>query len=416
MKLARSIAIAVAVAAALPAFSAAALSLDEALRVAETRSPQLAAQRAAVEAAAALVPAAREHPDPKLVVGVENVPVEGGDRWSLNRDFMTMRRVGVMQDFVRQEKRDARGAKAEAELQRESALLATRRVELYREVAAAWFERHYAERSRAIVVALMNEAQLQITTSTAELAAGRSPATDAVAARALHATLADRLQDIERQARRATVMLARWLGEDAARVPGDPPLVHLLPRSIRALEVDIERHPELAVYAPLEAAAQAELRLAEAARLPDWSVELSYAQRGSAFTDMVSVMFRMELPIFASRRQDPVAASKRLALEQVRAQNEDARRRHIAEVRAALVDWEAAKAKVERHRAEIVPLAEERARLALSGYAGARSDLATALEARRAAFEAWLAAIAAEAELARAWAQLAFLDFERTSP
>src|SRR5688572_30827631 len=91
------------------AFSGAALaqslSLEQALGIAESRSAQLAAQRAAAEAAAALVPAAGENPDPKLVVGLENIPVEGGDRWSLSADFMTMRRVGVMQDFVRGEKR-----------------------------------------------------------------------------------------------------------------------------------------------------------------------------------------------------------------------------------------------------------------------------------------------------------------------
>ena len=416
MKHSCSMSFAVAVAMAFPALSAPALSLDEALVIAESRSPQLAAQRASAEAAAALVPAARELPDPKLVVGVENVPVEGGDRWSLNRDFMTMRRVGVMQDFVRSEKREARGARAEAELQRERALLQSQRAELRRDIAIAWFERHYAERSRTVVQALMSEAQLQITTATAELAAGRSAATEAIAARSFAAVLDDRLQDLDRQARRATVMLARWLGEDAERLPAEAPPVHLLPRSVRALEVDIDRHPELAAYAPLEAVAQAELRLAEAARNPDWSVELSYAQRGSAFTDMVSVMVRVDLPIFASRRQDPVTASKRLALEQVRAQSEEARRRHVAEIRAALVDWEAAKAKVERHRGEIVPLAEERARLGLSAYAGGRSDLAGALEARRGAFEARLAAIAAEAELARAWAQLAFLDPDRSSP
>ena len=56
------------------------------------------------------------------------------------------------------------------------------------------------------------------------------------------------------------------------------------------------------------------------------------------------------------------------------------------------------------------------ARLAESAYAGGRADLASVLDARRAVLEARLGAIAAEAELARAWAQLAFLVPERTQP
>jgi len=110
-----------------------------------------------------------------------------------------------------------------------------------------------------------------------------------------------------------------------------------------------------------------------------------------------------------------VIESKRRALEQVRAQADDARSRHVAEIRAWVADWEIAKARLDRHRADIVPYAEERARLAQSAYAGARADLATVFDARRMALDARLAALAAEAELARAWAQLAYL-IPGTSP
>ncbi len=183
-----------------------------------------------------------------------------------------------------------------------------------------------------------------------------------------------------------------------------------------ALDADLESHPHIAIFGPALAAAEADLRLAQAATKPDWSVELSYAQRGSAFSNMVSVMVRMELPIFASRRQDPVAVSKGRQVEQVRAQAEDAKRRHGAEIRASLADWEAAKSRVERYRRDIVPLAEERSRVTSAAYEGARADLATVFDARRGLIEAKLAAINAEAEVARAWAQLAFLVPERSAP
>src|SRR5258706_15915127 len=98
-----------------------ALDLQDALRIAESRSPRLAAQRAAFQSAEALVPGAGQNPDPKLVFGVENIPADGSDRWSVSADSMTMRRVGVMQDFVRAEKRGLRETKAAAEAQREEA-------------------------------------------------------------------------------------------------------------------------------------------------------------------------------------------------------------------------------------------------------------------------------------------------------
>jgi outer membrane protein TolC len=398
-----------------PAF-AAPLALDEALKIAEARSPQLAAQQASARAAAALVPAAGANPDPQLFFGVENVPAEGPNRWSLDADSMTMKRIGVMQQFVLPGKRGERTLKAEAESRREAAFVEVQRADLKRDVAVAWFDRYYAERSLAVVDALAKELDLQGATSAAGLAAGKAGAGDALMARSARALLADRRLEIEGRARRAEAMLARWIGPEAVRRPGNAPDVGALGEHGAMLEAGLERHPHLAMYAPMEAAAQADLKLAEAAKNPDWSVELSYGQRSAPFDNMVTLMVRVDLPIFQSSRQAPVVASKEQALEQVRAQAEDARAKHLADIRAGMSDWDVAKARLDRQNRDIVPLAEERARLAQSAYAGARLDLAAVLEARRALLEARLGEIAAEAELARAWAQLAYLIPEGAQP
>ncbi len=392
------------------------LALDEALKIAESRSAQLAAQRASADSAAALIPAAGQNPDPRLIVGIENVPVEGGNAWSLSVDSMTMRKVGVMQDFTRGSKLQARTARQDAEARREAALVEMQRAELRREVATAWFERYYTVRSRGVVEALAAEARLQSDASTAELAAGRGSAADALAARALRATLVDRQLELDRQSRRAEAMLSRWLGDDAGREPVAPPDVTHIGHHTGSLEANLENHPHLAMYGPMVEMAQAEVRMAEAAKDPDWSVEVSYGVRGPAYENMASIMFRMDLPIFAGRRQDPAIASKRRAADVALAQAEDARRKHVAEIRASLAEWEIATARLDRQRADIVPYAEERARLAQSAYAGGRADLATVFDARRMVLDARLAAIAAEAELARAWAQLAYLVPEGKQP
>jgi outer membrane protein TolC len=330
---------------------------------------------------------------------------------------MTMRRYGVMQDFVRQEKRDARQARAGAEARREAAMVEMQRADLRRDVATAWLERFYAERAQSLLETLARETDLQVQVATAEIGSGKATVGDAIAARTLRATLADRRQESELKARRASAMLGRWLATAAARPLGQAPDVRALPlHHAGILEADLGSHPHLAIYAPMEAAAEAEVKLAAVATKPDWSLEVSYGQRGSAYADMVSVMFRMELPFFASRRQDPAAAAKRAQLEQVRAQAEDARQRHLAEIRAGLVDWEVARARLERHERELVPLAEERQRVAVSAYEGSRIDLAGVLEARRGVVEAKIAALAAELDVARAWAQLAFLVPERSRP
>ncbi len=78
-----------------------ALSLSQALALAEQRSEALRAQDAATKAAQSQAIAAGELPDPMLNLEVINIPANGPDQFSLAADFMTMRGVGVSQTFAK---------------------------------------------------------------------------------------------------------------------------------------------------------------------------------------------------------------------------------------------------------------------------------------------------------------------------
>jgi outer membrane protein TolC len=215
--------------------------------------------------------------------------------------------------------------------------------------------------------------------------------------------------DARRAIARARAQLSRWIADAAVRTLADAPDFTHLPHHHGDLVGTLESHPHLAMYAPMQAMADSEVRLAQAAMSPDWSLEVAYAQRGPAYSNMVSIGVRIDLPIFESRRQDPAVAAKVAAADQVRAQAEDARRAHLAEVRMLIADWEAGAERVKRFDASQIPLARERSQAALADYRGGKIDLAAALEARRAEVETRLAQLQATGDMARAWAQLAFL-------
>lgn len=143
-----------------PATQAAPVGFEQALQLAEQRSSALAARQATADGAQQARTAAGQLPDPKLAVGVENFPVTGPDRFSWNRESMTMRRVGVMQEVPnaakRAAQRDAAGAKAE----RERSMLETERRAVRREAALAWLGLHFAERKLAAFGALEQQNKL----------------------------------------------------------------------------------------------------------------------------------------------------------------------------------------------------------------------------------------------------------------
>ncbi len=393
------------------------LSLAEAQRIAAGDAPQIDAQAATLRAVQQASLGAGELADPKLIIGIDNIPTDGADRFNLTREFMTMRKIGFMQDFTRAEKLQLRGDRAAAEVQKETAILALSKFNLRRDVALAWIERYFAERQLEVLKALMGESELQVATADATLAGGKGQAADPFAARLAVAQLADRMIDAERNIARARANLARWIGVAAAGQALDTaPAFDQLARPHQELTGNLETHPSLGMYAPLQAIANSEMKLADAAKRPDWTLEVAFAQRGPAYSNMLSVGVRIDLPIFQSRRQDPAMASKVALVEQVRAQAEDARRAHAAEIENMLVDWNAAKSRLQRYRTTLLPLAGERSEVALAAYRGGRGDLAPVLDARKGEIDIRMNQLQAEAELARAWAQLNFLLPDNKDP
>src|SRR5436309_12690110 len=199
------------------------LPLTEALKIGEKISPRLAAQDAALAAATELVPRARELPDPKLRIGVDNLPVNGADRFRYDADFMTMRKIGVMQDFPNWEMRNLRGERAALERDVVAANLDAQRAGLRREIALAWLELYFAQQARAPLVELVGELQLQLDTVSAAIAAGRQNTADAPALPGAEGAAQDRAIEQDRTIVPARYALAAWHRDEDSLTLANPP-------------------------------------------------------------------------------------------------------------------------------------------------------------------------------------------------
>src|SRR5215813_10586243 len=176
------------------------LSLDEALAIASRQSAHLTAQRHGIEAAQQMIVPARELPDPKLFFGVENLPVTTSDAFSLTTDFMTMRKIGLMQDFPRAEKRELKGQLAQNMAAREAAMLGDTQATLRRDVATAWVQRYFAERMAAVVNEQIAEWQFQREAMRAGVKANKVAPADLLAVDVGLQSLVDKRAQFEKEA------------------------------------------------------------------------------------------------------------------------------------------------------------------------------------------------------------------------
>ncbi|HZM46072.1 MAG TPA: TolC family protein [Burkholderiales bacterium] len=387
-----------------------ALSLTDAQRIAADRSRQLAAQDRAVFASREMAVAAAQLPDPTLKAGVENLPVNGADAFSLTKDFMTMRRIGVMQEFTRSEKRLLRAEKFEREAERTTTEKAATLATVQRDTALAWLDRYFAEAMAAVVIEQTKAARLEIEAAETAYRAGRGNQAEIFAARTAVVSLEDRASETDRRVRTAKNSLARWVGEVADKPLGTKPGIDALSHlNAHDLDNQLVNHPEIASLAKQVEIARTEARLAQANKQPDVTAELMYAQRGPAYSNMVSFGIAIPLQWDQKNRQNREVAAKLAMAEQAEAQREEMLRAHVAEVRNMVNEWENLKERRARYSRELLPLSAQRTEAVTTAYRGARSTLGEVFAARRNEIDVRLQALQLEAEQARIWAQLNFL-------
>ena len=386
------------------------LTLAEAQRIATLRSKQIEAGDLGVSASKNLAVAAAERPDPVAKIALENVPVNGSEAFSLQQDSMTMRSVGIMQEITRPSKLRARAAESEQAVRLAEAKKAQTLVEVRRESALAWLDRYYAEAAQRIVAEQVDAARLEVSAADAAYRGGRGTAADVLAARGALAEIEDQAAEASRAVSTSKITLTRWLGDAADRELAGQPAIDTIPLHKHTLDAQLLDHPEIQALERREELARAGAEVARADRHPDWSVELVYSARGSGYSNMATLELTVPLEIRRAYRQNAKLAAKLAEASQAKAEREDMLREHTAQIAAGIDAWESARARRDRYRTTIIPLAADRTVAARAAYRGGKATLADLLSAQRAEVDARLKALELESTAARLWAQLAFLS------
>ncbi|MFZ5669006.1 MAG: TolC family protein [Pseudomonadota bacterium] len=383
-------------AAAVPA-RAEPLTYAQALSRAAETAPSIRSAGLRADAARASGRAAGSLPDPRLSLGVENLPVSGPMAGRFGDDEMTMASVGVMQDVPSLAARRADSGRARAEVGLADAQAAAETRDVRLATALAWVDLHYVEARIAALDEVEAALRPVLEAAPAAVARGARPGETLDPAEWLVA-LADRRSALLAEAGRARAALSRWTGDPAPAASGPPPDPPVDPVALRA---GLERHPTLLVLDAGVGLADAELAAAKAARTPDWGWAVDYQKRDERFGDMISARVTLSLPIRQDRRQGPLVEARGADATRARADREAARRLLIAALEADLAEHRMHHELWDRARDGRLPLAQRRADLETASYAAGTADLAAVLAALTALADARLDLLDKEAEARR---------------
>lgn len=360
------------------------LSLDDAIQLATQNQPLLQSFDDAAAATREAAIAEGQLPDPKLKLGVVNLPVTTSDALRFNRDEMTMAAIGFSQEVVPRAKREAYAKVLESEAgQYQTEQLATART-IQRDVAMAWLDVFEAQRKSELYQQMVADMLAERKVAASSVSSGGAQTGDVLLLDSTQSMTRDQWLMAQRDERKARAALARWIGMEAASRPISTELPVMEP----AANTDsLENHPMLQNARQIETLALSELERARTERLQNWEWEVSYGRRFNDLSDMITFQVAIDLQTDRANRQDRRSAEKQLLAEKARKLMEDQRRQLTVELQDARTDWEIAVAREEEHQQRLIPATDIQLSLAEANYAAGAQSLLKIWEARRSVLE-----------------------------
>lgn len=389
-------------AALLPLVAAAqALSFDQALSLAVQRSEAARAGRAAAASADESARAAGQLPDPVLRAGIDNLPVTGADRFSTTREPMTMKRIGVSQEWLTAGKRAARERAARAMAERQAVQAGAAEAEARLQVGLAYVEAWYAAEALQLTTRTEQQLEEELAAAKARLAAAVGNGAEVLQLSAARGVAEDDSDEVRQQQSAALAGLQRWVGflpdglatPPAFQVPAESDYLAANP-AVLALQREVE-------------AARQNAEVAARERTPNWTWEVAYGQR-TGYADLVSVGVSIPLPLAPGQRQDRETASRLALVDKAQAELAEATRAARGEYRTLASDAARLQQRIARYATAVMAPASQRTAAALAAYRSNQLPLSALFEARRAEVEAGRKLLALQRDLARAQAQLSF--------
>ncbi|RJG07834.1 TolC family protein [Noviherbaspirillum cavernae] len=383
------------------------LTLESALQLSLQHSALTKAADASVQASREMVAKSGQLPDPMLKVGIDNLPVNGPDRYSVDRDFMTMRRIGVEQQWVSSDKRAARTERAQRVVDVEEGNYLTNVAKVREETAMAWINTLYAQRGLALYKALESETSQDLLAAQAAYRGAKAAAVDVGQAQLVLSQTQDRIRKGEQALKSARIGLSRWTTVPVESVAAAmPPLVSHLAR-LPAEELE-KIHPTLLTARRAVALADSDAAVATRERRPDWTFEAAFSQRGSQYSNMVSVGVSIPLPVNPSQRQDRDIAEKSALATKARLQYEDAMRELQTDIQEQSSTLDSLNQRVSQLTTELLPQANQQVELATAAYRAGTGNLSAVFNAKKAALEMQLQILDVEKEAALMWTKLEY--------
>ncbi len=394
------------------AVQAAPLSVHDAVNVAVSANPGLAALDARAKALAEIPQQLDALPDPSLSINLLNIPL---DSFSFTQEAMTQFQVAFTQPLPYPGKLALRAQAASREASAAGAEVEERRLLLVRDVKTVWWNLFYLD--RALEVIARNQILLEQFVNVAETRyqVGRGLQQDILLAQLELSKLRDntiRIQNSrENEAARLNVLLDYPPDQPVELPAAVDESLPVLMSAVSLQQRATERHPTLTAQRERLDAARSRIDLAKKDYSPDFTLGTAYGLRsgsnpdGSSRADFGSVMFSMSLPLYTGSKQDRAVDQRNAEWLQQKYWLQAQHNQIALDVQQAMTDYRRAGEQALLFKDEIIPQARQTVDAMLAGYQVGNIDFLNLIRSQTILYDYetqyWSAVSAANQALAR---------------
>ena len=390
-------------------------SFNSAVKAAQKNDPWLAGNKHQQQAVEALSHAAATMPDPKMSVGLANLPTDGFD---FSQEGMTQLKVGITQMFPRGDTLAIKNQQLRIESEAYPFQRADREAKVAVTVGSLWLDAYRVQQSIALIEQNRSlfEQLADVAQASYSSALGKTRQQDIVRAQLELTRLDDRLDILAQQQNAYLGMMAQWLStafvessqQDAISQLHNIQLAQQLPQldllnnelvysktwfSVDVLAKHFSSHPAVFALDKKISASKTGINLAEQQYKPEWGVNASYGYRdddpmGNSRSDFFSVGVTFDLPLFTENRQDMTVKSAISKTEAVKTEK-------ILLLRQLLGAFSSGKGRLLRleerknlYKTRLLPQVHDQAEASLTAYTNDDGDFAEVVRSRIAVLNA----------------------------
>ncbi len=402
------------------------LSLHQAITLAQQNDPWLDGSRLKQHALENRSVASGSLPDPKVSIGVMNLPT---DTWDFAQEGMTQLKVGVSQMFPRGDSLEIKQNQLTTESTKFPLLRENRKAKLASMVSQIWLDIYLAQRTIALIEKdwSLFEQMAEVAKASYSNAVGKTRQQDVIRAQLEIVQLEDRLTVEKQKLEASSARLNEWLhiydgsnldqtfnfdaqpmkfkvssGLPILRI-ANPDVLKSSKYSRNRLAIELANHPALLAIDVKQKVFEKGVALAKQQYKPQWGVSASYAYRdnmpsgdsglSTSRSDLFSIGVTFDLPLFTENKQDKQVAASIAESEAVKTEKLLLTKQMISAVEKELRQLKRLSDRQSIYQEELLKQTHDQAEASLTAYTNDDGDFAEVVRARIAELNARISAL-----------------------